>query len=60
MNNFFKQTNIPSDIVYTGKLFYAITDLANKNHFPAGSSILAIHSGGLQGNASLNMGTLIF
>ena len=60
MNEFYKATFIPSDIVYTGKLFYAIHDLVATDHFPVGSRLLLIHSGGLQGNASLNKGTLIF
>ncbi|NOT52851.1 MAG: pyridoxal-phosphate dependent enzyme [Chitinophagaceae bacterium] len=60
MNEFYRQTSIPSDFVYTGKLFYAITDLAAKKYFPTGSRLLLIHSGGLQGNSSLDKGTLIF
>jgi 1-aminocyclopropane-1-carboxylate deaminase len=60
MNEFYRQTSIPSDIVYTGKLFFGITDLIAANYFPAGCRLLFIHSGGLQGNASLNKGTLIF
>ena len=60
MNDFFKLTNIPTDIVYTGKLAYALVDLIKKDHFPHASKILMIHSGGLQGNASLEKGSLIF
>ncbi len=60
MNEFYKQSTIPSDFVYTGKLFFGIHDLISNNFFPAGSKILFIHSGGLQGNASLSKGTLIF
>jgi 1-aminocyclopropane-1-carboxylate deaminase len=60
MNEFYRQTNIPSDFVYTGKLFYAISDLIQKGFFPAGSRLLLIHSGGLQGNTSLKKGTLIY
>lgn len=60
MNDFFRQTTIPSDIVYTGKLFYAILDMVKKDQFVPGSKFLLIHSGGLQGNRSLNKGTLIF
>ncbi|MGV3658008.1 MAG: 1-aminocyclopropane-1-carboxylate deaminase/D-cysteine desulfhydrase [Chitinophagaceae bacterium] len=60
MNDWFAQTGIPSDFVYTGKLFYAINDLIEKDYFPRGAQVLAIHSGGLQGNASLPKGTLIF
>ena len=60
MNDFYNKTSIPSDFVYTGKLFFAISDLVVKNYFPAGSKILVVHSGGLQGNASLPAGTLMF
>ncbi|MBI3138529.1 MAG: 1-aminocyclopropane-1-carboxylate deaminase [Sphingobacteriales bacterium] len=60
MNNFYRVTGIPTDFVYTGKLCYAISALAGKNYFPPGSKILLIHSGGLQGNRSLDKGTLIF
>ncbi|HEV8283741.1 MAG TPA: pyridoxal-phosphate dependent enzyme [Chitinophagaceae bacterium] len=60
MNEFFKTTSIPSDFVYTGKLFYGILDMIKNSLFPYGSNILLIHSGGLQGNLSLPKGTLIF
>lgn len=60
MNEFYQQTGIPSDFVYTGKLFFAISELIRKNHFPLGSKLLLVHSGGLQGNSSLREATLIF
>lgn len=60
MNEFFRLTNIPTDFVYTGKLAFALFDLIKKDHFPPGSKILMIHSGGLQGNVSLQKGSLIF
>jgi 1-aminocyclopropane-1-carboxylate deaminase len=60
MNQWYRQTGIPSDFVYTGKLFYAVDDLIRKGYFPPGSRILVVHSGGLQGNDSLPKGTLIF
>ncbi|MCC7401837.1 MAG: pyridoxal-phosphate dependent enzyme [Chitinophagaceae bacterium] len=60
MNNWYTQTHIPSDIVYSGKLFFAVNDLIEKKYFAAGSSILVIHCGGLQGNSSLPKGKLIF
>ena len=60
MNDFYLQTNIPTDFVYNGKLCFAVSDLINKKYFPSGSKLLIIHSGGLQGNASLPKGTLIF
>jgi 1-aminocyclopropane-1-carboxylate deaminase len=61
---FIKQTNekhdLPLDIVYTGKLFYGIKDLVGKKYFTKGSKLLMIHSGGLQGNASLEDNVLSF
>lgn len=60
MNEFFRLTNIPTDFVYTGKLAFALFDLIKKDHFPPGRKILMIHSGGLQGNDSLQKGSLIF
>ena len=60
MNDLFRLTNIPTDFVYTGKLAYAIFDLVKKDQFFPGSKILMIHSGGLQGNSSLQKGSLIF
>lgn len=60
INDWYRQNKIPSDFVYTGKLFFALDDLVKKNYFPPQSKILAIHSGGLQGNRSLPKGTLIF
>jgi 1-aminocyclopropane-1-carboxylate deaminase len=60
MNDWFQRTGIPSDFVYTGKLFFAINDLIEKKYFPDYSKLLIIHSGGLQGNLSMPKGTLIF
>ncbi len=60
MNEFYRLTSIPTDFVYTGKLFYAMHDLVATDYFPPGSRCLVIHSGGLQGNSSLGKGTLIF
>ncbi len=38
---------IPTEPVYTGKMFFALFDLLSKGYFRAGSRILAIHTGGL-------------
>ena len=46
--------NIPLDAIYTGKMMLGIIDLVDKDYFPKGSSILAIHTGGLQGNRGIN------
>ncbi len=60
MNEFYAKTGIPSDFVYTGKLFYAFHTLVQEDYFPSAASILLIHSGGLQGNNSLTNGELAF
>lgn len=60
MNQLWETEKIPSDIVYTGKLLYAVDSLLKENYFKAGAKILVIHSGGLQGNRSLPPGTLLY
>ncbi|HET6996349.1 MAG TPA: pyridoxal-phosphate dependent enzyme [Chitinophagaceae bacterium] len=60
MNEFFTKTNIPSDFVYTGKLFFAVSDMIQRGFIPPESNLLLIHSGGLQGNSSLRKGKLIY
>lgn len=60
MNDFYAHTGIPTDFVYTGKLLFALLDLAEKDYFPEQSNILVIHSGGLQGNTSLPAQKLVY
>ena len=60
MNQLWTLEKIPTDIVYTGKLLLAVDSLLKENYFKAGSKILVIHSGGLQGNRSLPIGTLLY
>lgn len=60
MNRFYQQNRIPTDFVYTARLMFAIEDLLHKKVLPKGCRILAIHSGGLQGNNSLKSGLLGF
>lgn len=60
MNTFYKSENIPTDFVYTAKMFYGLQQLITKKYFKDNSRILAIHTGGLQGNLSLPKGTLHF
>ena len=53
--NQFKATfNIPLDPVYTGKMTYAIFDLAKQGFFEKKSNIVLLHTGGLQGIAGFN------
>ena len=44
--------HIPLEQVYTGKMMFGIFDLIQKKYFKSGSTILAIHTGGLQGRWS--------
>jgi 1-aminocyclopropane-1-carboxylate deaminase len=47
---FEKQNGFELDYIYTSKMFYGIYDLLKKNFFKPGSTVVAIHTGGLQGN----------
>ena len=49
IKNFIARTGILIDPVYTGKMLFAIFDLAKKGYFKPGSKILAIHTGGTFG-----------
>jgi len=60
MNAFWKNTGIPTDIVYTGKLVTAFEHLLKENYFKNDAKILLVHSGGLQGNRSVKPGVLLF
>jgi 1-aminocyclopropane-1-carboxylate deaminase len=46
---FKNEFEIVLDPIYTGKMAFGIWDLIQKKHFPKGSKILMIHTGGLQG-----------
>lgn len=54
INTFNKNQLIPLDAIYTGKMMFGILELISKDYFPKGSSILAVHTGGLQGNKGMN------
>jgi 1-aminocyclopropane-1-carboxylate deaminase len=49
IKQFIADTGILIEPIYTGKMLYALYDLATKDHFAPGSKILAIHSGGIWG-----------
>lgn len=46
---FYKQNKIEIEPIYTGKMLWGVFDLIHKNYFPENSTIIALHSGGLQG-----------
>ena len=55
INTFKKENHIPLDPIYTGKMMFGIFDMIKKGYFPKDSKILAIHTGGLQGIAGMNI-----
>lgn len=60
MNDFYRQTGIPTDRVYTGKMVLAVQQLLDQSYFPPNSRLLLVHTGGLQGNDSLPSGVLCY
>lgn len=50
IDRFEKEHHIPLDHVYTGKMMYGIYDLLKKGFFKTGTTVLVLHTGGLQGN----------
>lgn len=50
IKTFLASTGIPLDIVYTGKLMMGFRQDVLDGMYPAGSNVLLIHTGGLQGN----------
>ena len=55
MQTFQSQYDFALDAVYTGKMFYGIFKLIQNKTFKPGTTIIALHSGGLQGNAGFNL-----
>lgn len=54
INDFKKETDIPLDPIYTGKMIYGVIEMIKEDCFKSGTKILAIHTGGLQGIAGMN------
>ena len=55
INDFKKDYNIQLDPIYTGKMMYGIMDMIKNNKFKKNTSILAIHTGGLQAIDGMNI-----
>lgn len=51
INKFKSDFGIELDAVYTGKMFFGLFDLVSKGAFETGTRIVAVHTGGVQGNA---------
>ncbi len=54
MNRFYEQHGLKLDPVYTSKLLFGLLKDIEEGLFKAGSRILVLHSGGLQGVAGMN------
>ena len=60
MNEFFTQTDIPTDFVYTAKTVKGMLDIIKKQNIQPEQKYLMIHTGGIQGNRSLQEDTIVF
>jgi 1-aminocyclopropane-1-carboxylate deaminase len=54
INNFKEKHGVPLDPIYTGKMLLGIYKLAEMGFFPQNSTIIAVHTGGLQGIEGFN------
>ena len=50
---FEQRTHVRMEQVYTGKMLYGIYDLAQQGYFSVGATVVAVHTGGLQGRSPL-------
>jgi 1-aminocyclopropane-1-carboxylate deaminase/D-cysteine desulfhydrase-like pyridoxal-dependent ACC family enzyme len=49
IEKFERKHRIPLDPIYTGKMMFGLYDLIEQGHFKKGETIIAVHTGGLQG-----------
>ena len=54
VNKFKMKHKIPLDPIYTGKMMFGLWDLIEKDYFRRGSTIIVVHTGGLQGIVGMN------
>lgn len=47
--------NIELDYIYTAKMMYGVLELIRSGYFKEGSTVIAVHSGGLQGNKGFEL-----
>ena len=57
IHHFKTQYGFMLDAVYTAKMFFGLFELIKNRTFTPGTTIVAIHSGGLQGNNGFNLPT---
>lgn len=49
IKDFERRNSVPLDQVYTGKMMFGLYDMIQNGYFKAGETIVALHTGGLQG-----------
>lgn len=54
LSSFYKQTDIPLDPIYNGKVVFGIQDLIRQGYFKPGTRLVWLHTGGLQGIEGFN------
>lgn len=55
INDFKSQYGMQLDPIYTAKMLFGLVDMIAKGQFKEGVKILAVHTGGLQGIAGMNL-----
>jgi 1-aminocyclopropane-1-carboxylate deaminase len=53
MKDFSTHHHMPLDFIYTAKMMFGIYSMIKTGAFPTGTRIIAVHTGGLQGNAGM-------
>ncbi len=53
MNQFYSESGVRLDALYTAKMVQGVMDLAQKAKFRKDAKVLMVHTGGLQGNAGV-------
>jgi 1-aminocyclopropane-1-carboxylate deaminase len=54
IHDFYLKFHIILDPIYSGKLLFALNELIRTDYFQPGTTVIAIHTGGLQGIAAYN------
>lgn len=54
MNDFYAETQVLLDPIYTAKMVFGVRSLMDNGFFPDNTRILMIHTGGIQGIIGMN------
>lgn len=52
--DFERRTKAPLEYIYSGKMMFALYDMIRTGQIPRGARVVALHTGGLQGKASMD------